>query len=872
MNSKQQQEMSIFNGAPSIHVDNNQIQREEEEALEDFKRRHAEIQNQLETELGNLSMSDDDDVNETRDSEKFFRNAAKQKVFPMRGEVKNLQHLVESKNREIEELSELLTAERRQHKTEVDEYEKRLTIFESEKDRALMSRNQVQENLVESKGKLIEINEQNDRLLSKIKLLENENEKLVGEIESTKLMLSDVQAKYNMVEKNVMFNAERNTDILIKQAQERHLAQIAMMQQQIDSLKCRYDDLEHDFKHLDIRYKELQKSRESMLIEKSETINQLNKNLEESQRQCQELLQRPDLMHENKRLQMAIQTIEYQKEDMSLTISKLQKKVQEQSLEIETMESIVNECSKNNQSFSEVSNFVNGDLLKNVTPLTMEAKFTKVMDELIKSQNNIKMKREEVKILEKQLVEKDKEIADIKSDENKLLIELNKYKDEKILLESKFTMLKSELEDALEKLGAFEKNREHYNRIQQELDEKIIECEDLRAIIDELKLDGIELNRMLENKEQGIHDSMKIKKQNQTDRAKCGECNTLESKIEELNLLYLESQKANDDYLRELNILRDELAQAQQSLEMIQNKISLQNVRDKEIENLQQKAKEFENYMRSTTCKSVSSPSEPSTSNEIRDQLADSPVLIGERNSEKRFYTESKIRDEMARIFANQIKTLEKRFSEETRKIQHHVVSLTSELDLKKEELEVATEQLELLKFTIVNERDEFQRVLKQKDDVFKERVERYQKHISDLNEQIELIEGERAFFENLKKQYEEERCTLIKKEDETVKKLKKTQTESKKIIDELTEKYKTAKKTAANYKQYSEDKEKHYRNECERIKNGYAEAEQKIQTRLNATIKENEETNQLKMKRLQEEYEFKISVLKEMLGKSQAL
>ena len=43
MNSKQQQEMSIFNGAPSIHVDNNQIQREEEEALEDFKRRHAEV-------------------------------------------------------------------------------------------------------------------------------------------------------------------------------------------------------------------------------------------------------------------------------------------------------------------------------------------------------------------------------------------------------------------------------------------------------------------------------------------------------------------------------------------------------------------------------------------------------------------------------------------------------------------------------------------------------------------------------------------------------------------------------------------------------------------------------------------------------------
>ena len=56
--------------------------------------------------------------------------------------------------------------------------------------------------------------------MSKIKSLENENERLVGEIESTKIMLSDGQTKYGMVEKNVLFNAERSTDLIIKQAQE----------------------------------------------------------------------------------------------------------------------------------------------------------------------------------------------------------------------------------------------------------------------------------------------------------------------------------------------------------------------------------------------------------------------------------------------------------------------------------------------------------------------------------------------------------------------------------------------------------------------------------------------------------------------------
>lgn len=36
-------EFSIFQGAPSIHVDNNQQRFEEEEALQDQIRRHAEV-------------------------------------------------------------------------------------------------------------------------------------------------------------------------------------------------------------------------------------------------------------------------------------------------------------------------------------------------------------------------------------------------------------------------------------------------------------------------------------------------------------------------------------------------------------------------------------------------------------------------------------------------------------------------------------------------------------------------------------------------------------------------------------------------------------------------------------------------------------
>ena len=363
-----------------------------------------------------------------------------------------------------------------------------------------MNRNQTHELLVENKGKLIELNEKNQNCMSKIKSLENENERLVGEIESTKIMLSDVQTKYGMVEKNVLFNAERSTDLIIKQAQERHNAQMAMMQQQIDTLKNKYDDLEHEYKHLDIRYKELQRSREAILIEKSETINMLNRNLEESQRQCQEFLSRPDMAHENRRLQNALKTMEYQNEELSLTVNKLQKKIQEQTSEIEMMDSVINECDGNNQSFTEISKFLHRDPLKNVnsTPMTPEARVNKVKEELCRSVNSIKRKREEIKILEMQLAEKTKEIEELRKDESKTLIELNKYREDAFRFETKLNSVQKELDKAQKEL------RENGNintlenqALRKKLDDKNRECEKLLAMIEELKITESEISNKL---------------------------------------------------------------------------------------------------------------------------------------------------------------------------------------------------------------------------------------------------------------------------------------------------------------------------------------------------------------------------------------
>lgn len=375
--------------------------------------------------------------------------------------------------------------ERAETKKLVDEYEKRLMIAESEKERALMTRKETHQLLVENKSRSREIEEVNEELRSKIKILEKENSSLVGELESTKLMLTDVQIKYNMVEKNVMYNADRNTDLILKEAKEKHSAQIEMMQQQVDGLRKKFEDLQHEHKNLDIRYKESIRSRESLLIEKGEIINQLNRNLEAAQHQCQDLLSRPNLSQENRHLQSIVRSIESEKNELSHTINKLQKRLQEQTAEMELMDSIVQECGGNNKSFSEASKFIHRDPLKSSncsTPMAPEARLARVKDELYKSLNNIKIKREEIKICEQQLREKDEEIKQLKFDENKALVQMNQYRDEMIRLESKSKILEKELNKTRQEL--VEKSNNHNCVTDEKYEETINNLQSVRESLE----------------------------------------------------------------------------------------------------------------------------------------------------------------------------------------------------------------------------------------------------------------------------------------------------------------------------------------------------------------------------------------------------
>lgn len=258
-------------------------------------------------------------------NQKPFLNNNNNHDAEMMTEVLHLRNTVASKNQEIQNMKAEFTNERILWESKIDELNKKLVISEGEKERAIMTRQQTHQLFVESKQKYSEQEEQLHELNAKIKALDARNLDILTELESTKSLLTDTQHKYQMVERNI--STEKHTDSIIKQITDRNAAQVDMMQQQINTMRSKLEDRENEIKRLMIQNNELHKSREGILLDKSDTINSLSKRLDDSQRQCQELIMKhgtgEDLAHENIQLMRKITALEHEADEMQRTINSL---------------------------------------------------------------------------------------------------------------------------------------------------------------------------------------------------------------------------------------------------------------------------------------------------------------------------------------------------------------------------------------------------------------------------------------------------------------------------------------------------------------------------------------------------------------------
>lgn len=326
--------------------------------------------------------------------------------------------------------------------------------------------------------------------------------------------------------------------------------------------------------------------------------------------------------------------------------------------------------------------------------------------------------------------------------------------------------------------------------------------------------------------------------------------------------------------------MKQELSEAHKAIDNLTENLRLKVMRDEEIERLKKKAEEFEHYMRNAprTNSNVSTSKSSSMANSSLSKTdvstSTSPNFTNESRKEESLRnreTETKIRNEMAKIFASELKSVEKSYREEINRSKNELLKVNEEIEQINHELSVRNQHFEILKFTILKEREVFEKEDKQKDQEFSAAMVNYRKEYETKHQkceelQMQLTDTKEVIEEKrlLSRQLEEERQLFRRRESETEKKIKKLQ----KVIGETNDKYVSAKKTAQNYKQYSDDKEEHMKREYVRIKDGYASSTEKVQSRMNEILNSKDIEHSERIKRLEKEYEFQIDVLKDGLLK----
>lgn len=424
--------LSLFQGAGSLHLNSSAQRLEDEEELLDQQRRREEVQNRLDNEFGDLSDDNDDtNVSEYQPNPPSYPIGTQQQPHqPLPIAHKHFAPLAASTHPNAEnivpppaydERADLLAKFKAD--MDIEELKRRLALSESEKQRAFMARQQSHELLVESKGKISDQEDTIAKLKSKLKTIEHTNTDLVTQLECKQTLLNDALIKQQMIERNVGLTADRNADLAIKQANDRATAQATMHQQQLDSLRMQLDERQHELKTLRSRYTELQRSREAMLVEKSETINQLSKSIEEAQRHNRQLMaaSHDDAGYEE------CSRLRSQVDQMCGQIVQLERSLQTANTELNTMTSLLHESTASGDAANRIIGTPTprtvSQLSNSSTPILQDTT-GRLRSELSRCLADQKERRAELQMLQQQLAERDADIKTLKMDENRLLVEL----------------------------------------------------------------------------------------------------------------------------------------------------------------------------------------------------------------------------------------------------------------------------------------------------------------------------------------------------------------------------------------------------------------------------------------------------------------
>lgn len=332
----------------------------------------------------------------------------------------------------------------------------------------------------------------------------------------------------------------------------------------------------------------------------------------------------------------------------------------------------------------------------------------------------------------------------------------------------------------------------------------------------------------------------------------------------------MQLQTTVSGYLKDIHDLKKSLKKAEQTVTDLSEKLALKEEHDQLLEELKTKANQFEEFMRnqSPTKSILVGTIVNSQTSRVRDQCVSTEDFIfiesprpGSVNSIVGLdrSAEKKIREDMARAMALKVKAVENEFKGQILEFEQRIDELTNEVITLQTTLKERETDVSNLKTCILKERFEVKNILEQKESEHMETMKHHQidlvktrndlevanKRVNDLLNELDQckvkFQAERESMNNLMDGWKAELAALAEREQNLMKQIQNMENRYKATVNSLNEKCIAAKKTAASYRKYSEDKEKHIEQESERIKMAYEETMAKIKDNMHKAIKDHE-------------------------------
>lgn len=303
---------------------------------------------------------------------------------------------------------------RKEHEIGISKLKHQVALSQAEVESLKISQTQLQNLLVTKNQNLEDLEKQLADLERENTNLKSSNSELLNQLDLNKLIVADLERKVLVLEKGNKITSEAvQYESSIKALVEKHSFELMSLNFEQEKLTKENNELMKENTELKLKINQMNELHDENLSKKSEIISRLSKQIDESQKQCENLMKSASA-EDNIRLQMELKLL---KEEKLFLTSKLESMQMENSRQDEEL--------KQYESINKLMSFSSFSELKDEDFSNMNGKLS---DELYKALNGQKAKRQEIKRLQLELEEKTKTINLLQGNEKLLNDEINNLK------------------------------------------------------------------------------------------------------------------------------------------------------------------------------------------------------------------------------------------------------------------------------------------------------------------------------------------------------------------------------------------------------------------------------------------------------------